>query len=73
MTAMIGIFGNLLIIFLLMKRGLKSAVDILIINLSAADCLYCLGLPIWANGMFKLVCLLKIIEFKEKIQINLYL
>ena len=33
-----------------MKRGLKSAVDILIINLSAADCLYCFGLPIWANG-----------------------
>ena len=47
--ATIGIFGNLLIIILLMKRGLKSAVDILIINLSAADCLYCFGLPIWAN------------------------
>lgn len=52
--ATIGIFGNLLIIILLMKRGLKSAVDILIINLSAADCLYCLGLPIWANDLIQM-------------------
>ena len=35
------------------KKRLNSAVDILVINLAAADCLYCLGLPIWAYEMMK--------------------
>ena len=39
------------------KKRLNSAVDILVINLAAADCLYCLGLPIWAYEMMnKLIC-----------------
>ena len=36
------------------RKSLKSAVDILIINLAAADCLYCFGLPIWANDLVQL-------------------
>lgn len=49
--ATIGICGNVLIIVLMAKKRLNSAVDILVINLAAADCLYCLGLPIWAYEM----------------------
>ena len=51
--ATIGICGNVLIIVLMAKKRLNSAVDILVINLAAADCLYCLGLPIWAYEMMK--------------------
>ena len=68
-TASIGIVGNILIILLIgrfirlafkglhfysVRKSLKSAVDILIINLAAADCLYCFGLPIWANDLVQL-------------------
>ena len=51
--ATIGICGNVLIIVLMAKKRLNSAVDILVINLAAADCLYCLGLPIWAYEMMQ--------------------
>ena len=55
--ATIGICGNVLIIVLMAKKRLNSAVDILVINLAAADCLYCLGLPIWAYEMMhKFIC-----------------
>ena len=36
------------------RKTVKSAVDILIINLAAADCLYCFGLPIWAHDAIQL-------------------